>query len=156
MCDIPFSVSALMASRSAVVSRDSAGVAESARDATTSAQVEEVAAAEKRDTAGTLEKQPIQGKITYTIKVLKKGKPLPSASHQAMKPLPSASHQASAGAAKRKREEAGEEEAEEELLERYSGAFTLLLHPMSHVLELVDRMWHVVDLRHCMWHVASS
>ena len=34
--------------------------------------------------------------------------------------------------------------------------FALLLHPMSHVLELVDRMcWHVVDLPHAMWHTSA-
>jgi hypothetical protein len=119
------SVCALMASRNAVVNRDSAGVAESARDTTMNARVEEVAATEKRDAAGgtLLEKQP------YTIKVLEKGKPPPSASDQAMELLrqhASASEKAkergSAGAAKRKREAAGEEEAEEELLEQCSRA----------------------------------
>jgi hypothetical protein len=83
-----------------------------------------VAATEKQDAAGgtLLEKQPIQGKMTYTIKVLEKGKPLLSASDQAMELLrqhASASEKAkergSAGAAKRKRKEAGEEEAEEQL-----------------------------------------
>jgi len=135
-----------MASRGGVVDRDSAGVAESASDATTSARVqeevaatqEELAATENKDAPGTLEKQPIQGKIAYTIKVLEKGKPLPSAADRAMELIrqhASASEKAkeresaeqqrrrsSKGAAKRKREDAGEEEAEEELLEQFSRA----------------------------------